>query len=253
MPDLFFKGGKPGSNEILLREENQNALERNFTPLGSKPQTPPQPDLEIPKQNNIINPIDTHKKTAKPTTMKISERLTPFKSFCSYPENFTFKDQAEDEKVILLVRRHFITNVKWLLETFLLAIIPIAVLPFISNLFPALNILNSTRLLYLSFYYLSVFGFLFVNYSIWYFNIDLITNKRIIDIDASGILLKNVSETTLDLIQDESYSQIGGIMSIFNFGNVLIQTAGEAPNFRFEAAPNPEKIIHIIGELIGKK
>ena len=81
----------------------------------------------------------------------------------------------------------------------------------------------------------------------------LVTNKRIIDLNVYGILSKQFSETKIDLIEDVSYSQVGSIRSVFNYGDVHMQTAGTLSNFEFDRAPEPARITKIIGELIGGK
>jgi hypothetical protein len=41
----------------------------------------------------------------------------------------------------------------------------------------------------------------------------------------------------------------GAIRTIFNYGDVLVQTAGEVPNFDFLAVPNPDKVVKVLQEL----
>ena len=103
------------------------------------------------------------------------------------------------------------------------------------------------------FYYLLVTTFLFINFITWYFNLNIVTEKRLLDIEFQSVVYKNVAATKLTLVQDVSYSQIGVIRTIFNYGNVLVQTAGTIDNFIFEAVPRPEDAVHVIENLIGKR
>src|SRR5260221_6824095 len=59
-----------------------------------------------------------------------------FASFFYYPEKVDFVDKDSEEVVILLVRRHPITNVPWIAMTFLMIISPafVSVLPFLESI-----------------------------------------------------------------------------------------------------------------------
>lgn len=170
-----------------------------------------------------------------------------------YPENVRFENQEVDEEIVLLIRRDLITNVPWILTTLVLILIPFLVAAFADLFSPFFNISTNTQLILLLFYYLTVFGFVLVQFSLWYFTVGLVTNKRIIDLDLHGILTKHVSETRINLIEDVSYTQVGSIRSLFDYGDVHLQTAGTLTNFEFDRAPDPARIVRIIAELIGRK
>jgi len=74
----------------------------------------------------------------------------------------------------------------------------------------------------------------------------IITNKRVIDIDFDNLLNKKFSEANLSMIQDVTSEVKGVAQTMFNYGNVLIQTAAEIPEITFELVPNPEKIIKVL-------
>lgn len=176
-----------------------------------------------------------------------------YSSLCLYPKNVKFENQETDEEVILLVRRALITNAPWIITTLILILIPL-VFFIAGGLFsPFFKISASTQLVMLLFYYLALIGFILVEFTIWYFNVGLVTNKRIIDLDVSGILFKHSAETRLELIEDVSYSQVGSVRSILDYGDVHMQTAGTLSNFEFDRAPNPAKIVRIIASMIGGK
>jgi hypothetical protein len=83
----------------------------------------------------------------------------------------------------------------------------------------------------------------------WYFNVFFVTNRRIIDVDFFNMVNKRVSDAEIEKIQDVTYSTSGPIGTIFNFGNVLIQTAAEMQELSFERVPNPEKVADILDDL----
>lgn len=178
-----------------------------------------------------------------------------FASFCPNPIGISFMDQEKDEKILLFLRRHFITNVPWILISLILALLPLVIVAVRSkfSIFILPNFSSTLLILAFILYYLVVLTFIFVNFITWYYNISLVTNKRIVDIDFSGLLYKNVAATTLALVQDVSYTQIGVIPAFFDYGDVNVQTAGTLENFDFTAVPHPQRVVQIIAALIGKE
>lgn len=189
------------------------------------------------------------------TSAKPSGHAHMFASFCPNPIGVSFIDQEKDEEILLFLRRHFITNVPWLLISLILALLPIVIVAVISkfSIFILPNFSPTLLILAFMLYYLVVLTFIFVNFITWYYNISLVTNKRIVDIDFSGLLYKNVAATTLALVQDVSYTQIGVIPAFFDYGDVNVQTAGTLENFDFTAVPHPQRVVQIIANLIGKE
>ncbi len=173
-----------------------------------------------------------------------------YSSFCYFPKNVKFLNQESDEEIILLIRRRFIVNVPWIAAGILFAIIGPILFPFIISSLPINSISFFQQTLMLSLYLLIVFGFLLTKFTLWYFHVGIVTNKRIKDIDIHGVLFKDIAETRINLIQDVKYSQIGFLPSLFNFGDVFIQTAGSEPNIEFDKAPMPSKVAKIIGDML---
>jgi hypothetical protein len=202
----------------------------------------PAPDVTKDQPVDAETPSDT------------SNRVHLFSAFTRNPYDISFQNQAENEKVILFIRRSFFTNIKWLVMGLFLLIIPLLI--FLTQGlwgFTFLTLPPKVSLLFIAFYYLLLTTYFYVNYITWYFNISLVTDKNVIDVDFSGLVFKNVAATKISLVQDVSYAQIGVVRNFFDFGDVLVQTAGTLENFTFEAAPKPQKIVHIIESMIGKR
>jgi len=174
-----------------------------------------------------------------------------FSGFCEYPDKISFHNQEEDETILLFVRKSQIVNLPWILTTLILIIAPLILLIIPRNLFP-LTVPMSLVLILSIGYFLWVITYAFINFVIWYYNAALITNKRIVDIDFHQLVYKDIAETKLALVQDVSYRQQSVIENFFDFGHVLIQTAGTIDNFEFSSLPKPDRIEEIVNELIGK-
>lgn len=203
-----------------------------------------------------------NKKTEKPVEDKVKDKIKlpstkhahMFCSFCVNPDKIYFNTQDSDETILLFIRRHFITNASWIIVSLIFLLLPL-ILIYLNNFLHFFTNDVSFQYLIVGFisYYLLIFTYIFINFITWYFNIALITNKRIVDVDFSDLVYKNVAETKLSLVQDVSYTQIGAIGSLFNYGNILVQTAGSIDNFELPNSPNPQKIVDIIENLIGKE
>ena len=176
-----------------------------------------------------------------------------FSAFCDHPNAVRVADLQDDEEILLYLRRHIITNAPWIIRAIGSALV-----------FPFMFYINSFGIIDTSFipynfiifatilYYQIVFSYVFVKYLSWFYNISLVTDKRIIDIDFSSLIYENVDATKLSQVEDVGYAQIGIIRSIFDYGDVNLHTAGPSSNFEFLAVPHPERIIKIINNLIGK-
>jgi len=227
MPDVFVAPEKE-TQDGEIQQSQTGDVKTDNTPIKTSPK------VELLKQGNHVH---------------------IFSSLCQYPDDITFENQENNEKVILFIRRDFITNLGWMLMGAILIVLPIIFLiiqksvsfSFSFNFIP-INFI----IVFLLFYYLIVLTYLYISFITWFFNISLVTDTRIVDVDFSNVIYKNVSSTKLDLIQDVSFSQVGVIRTFFDYGDILVQTAGTLDNFEFSAAPQPENVVHIIGDLIGR-
>jgi len=177
-------------------------------------------------------------------------RMRPLTAFAVNPLGLRFETQEEEEVVVLFLRQHFIVNLPWIAITILLLIAPTVIFP---KLFSALSIHfpfpPGYYFIGTIFWYVATFGFALASFIGWFFNIYIVTNERVVDIDFFYLLYKKFSEAELLKIQDISYTSGGILAAIFNFGNVTVQTAGESPNLEFDSVPFPEKVVETIRSL----
>jgi uncharacterized membrane protein YdbT with pleckstrin-like domain len=176
--------------------------------------------------------------------------MNPLTAFAVNPTSLRFETQEQGEKIILFVRQHLIVNLPWVLVTIVLVIAPTVIFPLLFRLV----ILNmalpaSYYVIGTIFWYLATFGFALSSFIGWFFNIYIVTNERIIDIDFFYLLYKKFAQAELTKIQDINYTSGGILATLFNYGNVRVETAGEAPNIDFDAIPFPEKVVETIREL----
>jgi len=187
-------------------------------------------------------------KEIKKIVDELGEKRTKklFTSFIFLPKNITFETQESEEKIILLLRKHFITNVSWILITILMIFAPlilrwIPLLEFFPWRFKFMTIIM---------WYLMTTAFVFEKFLSWYFNVFIITDERIVDVDFISLAYKEITETKIDRIQDITFTMGGAVRSLFNYGDVFVQTAGQIPRVEFEDVAKPDKVAKILNQLI---
>ncbi len=156
-----------------------------------------------------------------------------------------FINEQEDEEVVLVLRAHPITNVKWILIS-----IGALILPGLMTLTGALDDLPG-KFVFLGklFWYLGVMGYTFERFLNWYYSVFILTNERIVDIDFINLLYRIVSYATLNHIEEPVMAAGGFIRSWFRYGDIFIATAAEHPSIEARGVPYPDKVIKIISEL----
>ncbi|MHC1716628.1 MAG: PH domain-containing protein [Candidatus Dojkabacteria bacterium] len=177
----------------------------------------------------------------------IQERNSNF--FMSFPKGLTFAGKEQEENVVLIVRTHWIMYLPHLCLSLLSFL-----LPFLFKL--VIPELSENPSLFLVFFLISFMVFLSVIiFAIikWYFNVNIITDQRVIDLDFTSVLSHTSSEARLERIEDVTHKQIGVIGSVFDVGTVYIQTAGANAEIEFNNIPRPREVQDILYDLLESK
>lgn len=166
-------------------------------------------------------------------------------SFCYYPKNLSFINKDPEEEIILLVRKHVFTNFRWIIIALIMLLAPAfySVLPFFEFL-P-----SGFKVIIVLIWYLITFAFILEKFLSWFFNVNILTDERIIEVDFLNLIYREMTDANIDQIQDVTVQMGGGIRTLLNFGNIQIQTAAEIPQIQFESIPAPDKVAKILREL----
>ena len=172
-----------------------------------------------------------------------------FSAYFEKPKNVFFASQEDNEDVLFVLRASFITNVPWVVLTFIFLMLPYLYMVYVNNN-PGFSLISPVQLenSLIIVWYLIVVGYALERYITWYFNIYIVTNKRLIDVDFKPLFIKRVSETNYEKIEDTSYQLSNFIQTIFNYGCVYVQTAAEKREFEFNNVPNPAKVQDVISD-----
>lgn len=103
-----------------------------------------------------------------------------------------------------------------------------------------------------------IFSIIFHNY---YLSIQIVTSERIIDVDQRGLFNREVNTLSITNIEDVSYKKSGFWGTLLDFGNVVVQTAGNSGEgisgktngFVFDNVPNPAQVSTAVMALFQKE
>lgn len=170
------------------------------------------------------------------------------------PKSTSYDGRDDDERIKYVIRKSVLLTLPWILATAFLFVIPLLISLVLNQLPEGTPVLldGGSVLIMTILWYLFVFGFFLQNILNWFFNILIITNKKIVDVDFVGILYKNISETTLDNIEDVTSNVSGALGVTFNIGALYIQTAAEKREFEFGGVDDPSKIRDVLSDLVAR-
>lgn len=168
---------------------------------------------------------------------------------------------TEDEDIVLIVREDLIIlglKFSGFIFLFILMLVGKLFLSGINN--PTIAVFYDAVMYTAISGFILSFAYVFHNY---YLSLQIVTSKRLIDIDQRGIFNREVNELPIEKIEDVTYKQKSFFATIFNYGTVSVQTAAdslppESPGaighggFIFENVPSPAKIQSIINNIFHK-
>lgn len=166
---------------------------------------------------------------------------------------FYLPNSHEDEKIIMLLRRHWFIIIRRLTLWLFVAAFPVIFIllaPSIAQTMFASPALHIILVASLSVYYLFVWLFMFHGFVDYYLDTWIVTNERIVNIEQKGLFSRTVSEQKLFRIQDVTSELNGVFPTVLNYGEVYVQTAGEKTRFIFKQVPDPQRVAKKIIEII---
>ena len=174
-----------------------------------------------------------------------------FKSFIKEPKNTSYKGAHIDERVQILVRRSLLSVYYWVITSIIFFTVPFFFIPFLARLqYNGAAVFGSSFLLCLTlFWYIFLFGFILQCFFDWFFDVFLVTNKKIVDIDRN---CTSISETPLRNVEDITSRIYAPWGQVFNIGSIFVQTAGEQTEFEFEMLDDPSTVRDAISDLVSE-
>jgi uncharacterized membrane protein YdbT with pleckstrin-like domain len=164
---------------------------------------------------------------------------------------FNIATEKSDEQVLMIVRRHWFNILSQFIMIFAVIILIIGGNLYLPLLFPALESARYENLFgfFQNFFALVIWILFFLIWIDYYFDVWIITNKRIINVEQKGLFNRCISELNLEKIQDVTTEVVGVIPTVLNYGDVFIQTAGKTERFKFRKVSDPYHIKDFILKL----
>ena len=202
------------------------------------------PDVFVSEQKNI-KPHQKKTVLDKPGKEVHAHEFhshNPLASYCYFPDSIHFVAKDSHERIVLFLRRHPITNLGWIVISILMFLAPTVL-----SSFPLLSFLpDNFQFVAILMWYMIAIAYTFESFLDWFFSVYIVTDERIFDVDFVNLVYREVTDANLDQIQDVTVRVGSVIRTLFNFGDISIQTAAEKPEIEFEAVPNPDQIAKIL-------
>jgi len=155
------------------------------------------------------------------------------------PKNATFATQNEKEEVIIILRKHIINNIPWIITTIGLFLLPLFIYVLFSTYDHYFNgdallqgsLIQDINQAYiftaLAFYFLLLVSYAYFRFIHWYLDIFIITNERYISIDFDILKGRTITDIPLTDIIDISERVFGFFPTVFGYGNIEFKTTSE--------------------------
>lgn len=174
-----------------------------------------------------------------------------FPALFEHPSHIKFSEQEANEQLELFLRQHPIVNLPWIFFSLTAIILPVFIIQL--DVQSGLNFIASVPVNVLIggfiVYYLIILGYVIEQFLHWYFNIYIVTNIHIVDVDFDSLLYRNIKELNLSDIEAVSSKMAGVFGSLFNYGDVNIETAAQHQAANFLKVPRPDFVADRIEDL----
>lgn len=177
--------------------------------------------------------------------------LSFFPALFDRPAKIKFAYQERNEYIELLLRQHWITNLPWIILSLLGFVAPLA-FPYLIAFFESsigFPIPFELKVAILLLWYMLVFAYVIESFLGWYFNIYIITNLHVIDVDFHNLLNRHITKVRFLDIQSPRARVRGVLASLFHYGDVHIETAAKTQIIDFLAVPKPDFVVDRIQDL----
>ncbi len=105
------------------------------------------------------------------------------------------------------------------------------------------------QIVFILLWYLITTAYIFEKFLSWYFHVNIVTDERIIEVDFAHLVYREITDANIDQIQDVTVEMGSAMRTMFNFGDIIIQTAAQIPKIEFEAVSQPDRVAKILRDL----
>ena len=143
------------------------------------------------------------------------------------------------ERVICEIKRHPFGILSMYFSGAIAIIVAFTLAAFAPNIIQSDTDITMPAFLAASILSVGIACILWIATSIYWQNRWIVTDDSITQIIQDGLFGRRVSQLSMESLEDVSVDQHGVIQSMFNFGTLKAETAGEHSKFQFPYCPNP--------------
>ncbi|OGC82319.1 MAG: hypothetical protein A2V81_02175 [Candidatus Abawacabacteria bacterium RBG_16_42_10] len=160
----------------------------------------------------------------------MKDRLKPYRPTL-HPGTRAFPGQSADEKVVFIIRKHWIVDFAILTTTFFAVFWPL-ILYFIVNLVWPIphTVYIDAGIVIMHLYVLFALFWYYVKWIDHRLDLIIFTDRRMVDINQTRLFDRRISEANLAQIQDVNSGVKGFWPTMLHYGKLNIQTAGPEGN-----------------------
>lgn len=154
-----------------------------------------------------------------------------------------------EEKIVFYLRQHPLMFIKTIIFYGLMMVWPVAAYILTLKYWPSLidllingGLLEILTKLAISLYYLAIWIFFWNAWVDYYMDVWLVTTDRLISYEQNGLFNRTVAELRLSRVQDVTSKVRGFWGTIFHYGDVTVETAGEYVNFELKNISKPYEV-----------
>jgi uncharacterized membrane protein YdbT with pleckstrin-like domain len=143
------------------------------------------------------------------------------------------------EVVVAVIRKHIIGLILIYLAVLAAAAVIVAFIILVAQGI-ILNSNNLANFTLLGIFAIALLAFvLFIATYVYRQSRIIVTNRSLIQILQKGLFVRKISRLSFADVEDVTAEVRGILQSLFNYGTLQIETAGERPNFVFTYCPKP--------------
>ncbi len=172
----------------------------------------------------------------------------------SYIPQPVIPNQRNDERIFVFCRRHPVDFLPTIIIILFLLILPIIFISAIWSEPPTSSMLDPLYVrdmivLATLIYILILETVTITSWVNYYYNVLIVSDERIVEIAQKGLFSREIKELVFEQIEDVTSKTNGFLNTIFEAGELEIQTAGTQSNFHVSRIPRSDLIVEIIQEL----
>lgn len=158
-----------------------------------------------------------------------------------------YPDIAEDskERLVADVRRHWLGRLVIIITGAFLILFMLGFVLFLPSLTKGMDLnTNGQVKVLVSLVFIVIAALIGVGtiITLWIYNQNrmLITDENVVEVRQIGIFSHRVSHLNMINVEDVTVIKKGILQTLFDYGTMIIETAGEVENFAFPNTPNPD-------------